>query len=88
MLSKSKSSEAVAQRCPVKKVFLKISQNSQENSCARFYCLVKLQTLPRETLARVFSYEFCKIFKNSLYTEHLRETAASKFSATALWLQY
>ena len=28
-------SEAVLQRCSVKKVFLKISQNSQENSCAR-----------------------------------------------------
>ena len=27
--------EAVAQRCPVKKVFLEISQNSQENTCAR-----------------------------------------------------
>ena len=27
--------EAVAQRCSVKKVFLKISQNSQENICAR-----------------------------------------------------
>ena len=29
------SSEAVAQRCSVKKVFLEISQNSQENTCAR-----------------------------------------------------
>ena len=28
-------SEAVAQRCSVKKVFLEISQNSQENTCAR-----------------------------------------------------
>ena len=27
--------EAVAQRCSVKKVFLEISQNSQENTCAR-----------------------------------------------------
>ena len=26
--------EAVVQRCPVKKVFLKISKNSQENNCA------------------------------------------------------
>ena len=26
--------EAVVQRCSVKKVFLKISQNSQENTCA------------------------------------------------------
>ena len=28
-------SEAVAQRCSVEKVFLEISQNSQENTCAR-----------------------------------------------------
>ena len=28
-------SEAVAQRCSVKKMFLEISQNSQENTCAR-----------------------------------------------------
>ena len=27
--------EAVAQGCSVKKVFLEISQNSQENTCAR-----------------------------------------------------
>ena len=26
--------EAVAQRCSVKKLFLEISQNSQENTCA------------------------------------------------------
>ena len=29
------SVEAVVQRCSVKKVFLEISQNSQENACAR-----------------------------------------------------
>ena len=32
------------QRCSVKKVFLKISQNSQENICARAFFLIKLQT--------------------------------------------
>ena len=31
------------QRCSVKKVFLEISQNSQENTCARVYFLIKLQ---------------------------------------------
>ena len=36
--------EAVVQRCSVKKVFLEISQNSQENTCARvFFYLIKLQ---------------------------------------------
>ena len=31
----SDGSEAVTRRCSVEKVFLKISQNSQENTCAR-----------------------------------------------------
>ena len=37
--------QAVAQSCSVKKVFLKILQNSQENTCARVSFLIKLQTL-------------------------------------------
>ena len=35
--------EPVVQRRSVKKVFLKISQISQENSCARVHFLIKLQ---------------------------------------------
>ena len=35
--------EAVAQRCSLKKVFLEISQNSQENTCARVPFVIKLQ---------------------------------------------
>ena len=37
--------EAVVQRCSVKKVFLKISQNSQKNMCARTSFLINLQAL-------------------------------------------
>ena len=37
-------SEAVAQRCSVKKVSLEISQNSQENTCVRISFLIKLET--------------------------------------------
>ena len=33
--------QAVARRCSVKKVFLKISQNSQENTCVRVSFLIK-----------------------------------------------
>ena len=33
--------EAVVQRCSAKKVFLEISQNSQENTCARVSFLIK-----------------------------------------------
>ena len=48
--------EAVAQRCSVKKVFLEISQNSQENTC---------NFNNKETLTQVFSCEFCEIYKNT-----------------------
>ena len=50
--------KAVAQRCSVKKVFLEISQNSQENTCARVSFLIKLQPillgLLRVPLLRLF----------------------------------
>ena len=35
--------EVAVRRCYVKKVFLKFSQNSQENTCARASFLIKLQ---------------------------------------------
>ena len=35
--------KAVARRCSIKKVFLEISQNSQENTCARVSFLIKLK---------------------------------------------
>ena len=40
---KQNHTEAVAWRCSVKKVFLEILQNSQENICARASFLIKLQ---------------------------------------------
>ena len=48
-----------------KKVFLKISDNSRENTCARVSFLIKLQAT--DTLAQVFSCEFCEIFKNIFF---------------------
>ena len=38
-----KITESVVQRCSVEKVFLEISQNSRENTCARVSVLKKLQ---------------------------------------------
>ena len=32
--------------------------------------------MKKETLAQVFSCEFCEIFKNTFFTEHFRETAS------------
>ena len=48
--------EAVFWKCSVKTVLLKISRNSQENSCARVSFLIKLQL---QTLGQVFSCKFC-----------------------------
>ena len=64
------SSEAVARICFVKKVFLEISQNWQENTCVRVSFLIKLQTeacnfIKKETLTQVFSCEFWEISKNT-----------------------
>ena len=46
--------------CSIRKMFLEISQNSQERN---------------ETLAQVFSCEFCEISKNIFFTEYLWTTA-------------
>ena len=63
--------EAVTGRYSVKKVFSEISKNLQESTCAWVSFLIKLQVsacnfTKKETLAQVFSCEFCKISKNTL----------------------
>ena len=63
---------AVAQRCSVKKVFLEISQNSQENTSARVSFLIKL-----------FSCEFCEISKNT-FSCRTPLVAASEFVLVSL----
>ena len=50
-------SEAAARRCSQKKLFSKFSQ---ENTCARV-------SLAKKTRAQVFSWEFCKISKNTFF---------------------
>ena len=65
--------------CSVKKVLLKISQSSQENTCARVSFLIKLQAcnfIKKETLAQVFSCGFWEISKNTFFTEDLWTTAS------------
>ena len=67
-----------------KKVLLEISQNSQKNTCGRVSFSIKLQALDnfvacnfikKETLAQMFSCEFCEISKNTFFTKHLWATA-------------
>ena len=47
-----------------------MSQNSQENTCAKIseaYNFIK-----KQTLAQLFSCEFCEIPKNTFFIEYLR----------------
>ena len=62
------SSETVVRRCSVEKVFLEISQNSQENTCARISFLIKLQ---KRLWHRYFPVYFAKFLRPPLFTEHL-----------------
>ena len=65
-------------------MFLKISQNSQGNTCTRVCILIKWQASAynfvnkKETLAQVFSCEFWEIFKKIIFTEHFWTTASGK----------
>ena len=71
--------EAVVQRCSVKKMFLEISQNSQENLCSRVSFLIKLQasghrpaTLSKKRLwHRCLPVNFVKFLRTPFYKEHL-----------------
>ena len=64
-------------RCSIKKGFLKISQNSQENTLARVSFIIKMQAeasnfIKKETLILVLSFEICEIFKNTYFEEYVR----------------
>ena len=81
MRKTEKSREAFVRRRSVKKVFLKISQNSQEKSSTRVSFKIKLQTWGlqlylKETLAQVFSCECCKIFMNTFFYRTLLVSAS------------
>ena len=61
--------EAVAWRFSLKEVFLKISQNSQENACVEvsFFEASGCNFIKKETPVQAFSCEFSKVFKNSFF---------------------
>ena len=65
-ISHQRCSEGTTRGVLLEKVFLEISQNSKENTCARVSFF----------LAQVFSCEFCQISKKTFFTEHLRTTAS------------
>ena len=64
--------EVVTWRCSVENVSLKFLQNSQENTCARISFLISWwpeagSFIKKESLAQVFSYEFCEMFKKTFF---------------------
>ena len=68
------------QKCSIKKEFLKISQNSQESTCARPAC----NFIKKETLAQVLSCEFRETFKNTFLIGHhhsLKKNMVKKLKA-------
>ena len=60
-------------RYSIKKIFWKISQNSQENTCARVSLLIKLQA------SGLFSCKSCEIYKNIFFKEHLWATNSIRY---------
>ena len=61
--------EVVVRRFSVKKVFLEISENSQENTCARGRPATLLK---KSVWNRGFPVNFAKFLRASFFTQHLR----------------
>ena len=66
------SDRTVAWRSSVKMVYLEISQNLQEKTCARVSFSMKLQARVKDNLAQMFSCDFCEFLRISFSTKHLR----------------
>ena len=75
------STEASYQRGSLKRVFLKIFQNSQENPCLSLYFNKVAGLRP------AFYCELCVIFKNIYFEEHLLTAASDRILNTHLPLR-
>ena len=62
---RNQDTEAVARMCPVKKVFLEMSQNSQENTC------VRISLLKKRLWHRCFPMNFVTFLRTPFFTKHL-----------------
>ena len=78
LLTNTPHAEEDVQRCSVKKVFLEISQNSQENTYARVSFFNKVASLRSTTLLkkrlwhRCFPVNFVRFLRTPFFIEHLR----------------
>ena len=75
--------ESFVRKCSVKKVFLKMLCNLQENECSSLFfnkvasVSLNLQLYQKkETLIQAFSCEFFEIFKKTFFREYLRANAS------------
>ena len=73
----------VNQRLSLKKVFLKILLNSQENTCRSLFLIFFF--IKKATRIQEFSCKFSEIFENTYYTEHLRVTASDYHHKLIVW---
>ena len=64
------ATKTVTQSCSVRKVFLKILQNSQESTCTRASFLIMLQA--SGPWRKCFPVNFAKFSRTPFCTEHLR----------------
>ena len=71
------TAEAVVRRCSKKRVFLEMSQNLQENTCATESFLIKSQApgcnfIKKEPPNRCIPVNFAKFLRTPIFTKHLR----------------
>ena len=59
-------------------IFLTLKENALMNASKARSSIPEAATLLKETPAELFSCEFCDIFKNVFFTEHLRATNSVK----------
>ena len=81
--SKSKKDRNSHQRSAVEKGVPRSFTKFTKSNCARVSFLIKFRVLTfsfikKETLAQVFSCEFCEISKKTFFTEHLRAISSEK----------
>ena len=72
--SEKLKAETVVRICSVKKVFLEVVLNPQENTCARVSFLQPYECIfiKIESLTQAFSCDFCEhLSKNTFLTEHI-----------------
>ena len=74
LMKRPPSQETVIKMFSVKKVFLKISQDSQKNTCARVSFLIKLKApltlLKKRLWHRCFLVNFVKFLRTPFYKDH------------------